>query len=59
MSTVLLTGGTGFVGTFVASWLVKNTDHRIIALVRGKGDEQARRRLTSNVDLLSYIPATY
>ena len=45
MSTVLLTGGTGFVGTFVASWLVKNTDHRIIALVRGKDDEQARRRL--------------
>lgn len=45
MSAVLLTGGTGFIGTFVARWLLRQTDRRVIALVRAKDDDDARHRL--------------
>ena len=42
---VLLTGATGFLGSQVARLLLKDTDRRIVALVRGRDDEDARRRL--------------
>jgi long-chain acyl-CoA synthetase len=41
---VLLTGGTGFVGTYIARWLVRNTDRPIVALVRAGDDETAKQR---------------
>jgi len=43
--TVLLTGATGFVGTYVARWLVRNADRRVVALVRAPNEEAARKRL--------------
>ncbi len=45
MTSVLLTGGAGFIGTYVARWLIGNTDRSIIALVRAQDDEAAKRRL--------------
>jgi len=45
MTGVLLTGGTGFVGTYVARWLVENTDVRVSVLVRAGDIDAARQRL--------------
>ncbi len=45
MTAFFLTGGTGFIGTYVARWLIRYTDRPVIALVRGKDDEIAKRRL--------------
>jgi long-chain acyl-CoA synthetase len=45
MSAFFLTGGTGFVGTYVARWLIGNTDRPVIALVRAVDDGAAKRRL--------------
>jgi long-chain acyl-CoA synthetase len=41
---ILLTGGTGFLGSQVAL-VVKNTDHTIVALVRARDAEEAKQRL--------------
>lgn len=46
MSKVLLTGATGFLGTHIASRLIKETDHDIVALVRAADKETAIRRLS-------------
>ncbi len=46
MTAVLLTGGTGFIGTYVARWLISNTDRPIIALVRAGDEETAKHRLS-------------
>jgi long-chain acyl-CoA synthetase len=43
--TVLLTGAAGFIGTEVAHRLLLDTAHDLVALVRGRDDEDARRRL--------------
>jgi long-chain acyl-CoA synthetase len=43
---VLLTGATGFVSAHVAAQLLKETEHSIIALVRGTDKETATRRLS-------------
>jgi fatty acid CoA ligase FadD9 len=46
--TVLLTGATGFLGRYLAlEWLerMELVDGKVIALVRAKSDEDARRRL--------------
>jgi long-chain acyl-CoA synthetase len=43
---VLLTGATGFVSAHVAAQLLKETEHSIIALVRGIDKETATRRLS-------------
>jgi long-chain acyl-CoA synthetase len=45
MNGYFLTGGSGFIGTYVARWLVENTDRPIIALVRAPDDVAAKRRL--------------
>jgi long-chain acyl-CoA synthetase len=42
---ILLTGATGFLGSQVARLLRQNTDHRLAVLVRGKDQDDARRRL--------------
>ena len=43
---ILLTGANGFLGTYVARWLVTHAACRIVALVRAKDDEEAARRLS-------------
>ncbi|MDR3662808.1 MAG: AMP-binding protein, partial [Mycobacterium sp.] len=51
--TVLLTGATGFLGRYLAlEWLERMdlVDGKVIALVRGKSDEQARARLDATFD---------
>lgn len=44
-NTILLTGATGFLGTQIALELLKQTDNRIIALVRGEDEDAALRHL--------------
>jgi fatty acid CoA ligase FadD9 len=51
--TVLLTGATGFLGRYLAlEWLERMdlVDGKVIALVRGKTDEEARMRLDKTFD---------
>lgn len=45
MSAFFLTGGSGFIGTYVARWLVENTDRPIVVMVRAEDDQAAKRRL--------------
>ena len=45
MGMILLTGGTGFLGSRIARLLLESTDHRLAVLVRGKDEADARRRL--------------
>ena len=45
MNAFFLTGGSGFVGTYIARWLIENTDRPVVALVRAKDDDDAKRRL--------------
>ncbi|MDH6193620.1 fatty acid CoA ligase FadD9 [Mycobacterium frederiksbergense] len=52
--TVLLTGATGFLGRYLAlEWLERMdlVDGKVIALVRAKSDEEARRRLDATFDV--------
>ncbi|MGE5619467.1 MAG: SDR family oxidoreductase [Sphingomonadaceae bacterium] len=42
---VLLTGATGFIGARVARWILGETDHTAIALVRAEDGEAASHRL--------------
>ena len=44
--TILLTGGTGFIGTQIARYLLEDESVTILALVRGSNDEEAARRLS-------------
>ncbi|MBS1693053.1 MAG: carboxylic acid reductase [Actinobacteria bacterium] len=51
--TVLLTGATGFLGRYLAlEWLerMELAGGRVICLVRGKSDDDARRRLDATFD---------
>ncbi|MET9552038.1 amino acid adenylation domain-containing protein [Streptomyces sp. NPDC006645] len=43
--TVLLTGATGFVGTWLLYELLERTDLTVLCLTRGRDDSHARRRL--------------
>jgi len=43
--TVLLTGATGFLGVEVLARLLEDTDHDVIALVRGEDDAAAQTRV--------------
>jgi long-chain acyl-CoA synthetase len=45
MSKVLLTGASGFVGTWVAKWFLDNSGHGIVAPIRAGDEEQAIARL--------------
>ena len=42
---ILLTGATGFIGTQIARYLLKDENVTIIALVRGDSDEDAARKI--------------
>ena len=44
-NAVLVTGGTGFLGTELAGWLVRSVSSRIYALVRAESEEAALHRL--------------
>ncbi|MBI3213097.1 MAG: carboxylic acid reductase [Mycobacterium sp.] len=51
--TVLLTGATGFLGRYLAlEWLERMdlVDGKVICLVRGRSDEDARRRVDATFD---------
>ncbi|ORA35964.1 non-ribosomal peptide synthetase [Mycobacterium aquaticum] len=53
VQTVLLTGATGFLGRYLLlDWLkrLRRVDDTVICLVRGKSDEDARRRLEATFD---------
>ncbi|MEA2347476.1 MAG: hypothetical protein QOG62_1263 [Thermoleophilaceae bacterium] len=45
MSTVVLTGGTGFLGGVILAQLMEETDHEVTALVRAQDDAGAQARL--------------
>ena len=42
---VLLTGGTGFLGSQVVRGILKSTDYAVVALVRARDAEEAKQRL--------------
>lgn len=49
--TVFLTGGTGFLGSFILAHLLSlDTVAKVICLVRGKNEEDALKRLHSSMD---------
>ncbi|BBZ01764.1 non-ribosomal peptide synthetase [Mycolicibacterium chitae] len=53
VQTVLLTGATGFLGRYLLlEWLrkLRRSDDKVICLVRGTSDEDARRRLEAKFD---------
>jgi long-chain acyl-CoA synthetase len=54
--TVLVTGATGFVGTEVLARLLRDGDEPLCVLVRGRDDDDARRRLASLLDGLGAGP---
>lgn len=43
--TILLTGASGFIGTQIARYLLKDENVKILALVRGDNDEDAGRKI--------------
>ncbi len=49
-ATVLLTGATGFLGSFLLEALLRLTDYRIVALVRATGADHARSRTESALE---------
>lgn len=53
MTTRLLTGATGFVGGAVVLELLDKTDDPVIALVRGKDDSEATRRLHDTLSAMA------
>ena len=46
--TILLTGGTGFLGTEIAAALVRESNAKIYALVRSGSEEEAVHRLKAS-----------
>ncbi|MEV5826850.1 carboxylic acid reductase [Spirillospora sp. NPDC052242] len=48
--TVLLTGANGFLGRYIALELLERPDCEVVCLVRGRSDEDARRRLEQAFD---------
>jgi long-chain acyl-CoA synthetase len=48
MESILLTGGTGFIGTHIAEKLVTSTDQEIFVLVRAKTHGEAKTRLKNS-----------
>jgi long-chain acyl-CoA synthetase len=45
MTKTLLTGGSGFIGTYLTKWFLANTEDTIVALVRARDDHEAKHRL--------------
>lgn len=48
-NTCLLTGATGFLGVHILECLVKKTDLKIICLIRGKDNREAKERLVETM----------
>jgi thioester reductase-like protein len=46
---VLLTGATGFLGSFLLESLLRLTDYRVVAIVRAEDDEHASARVFSSL----------
>jgi thioester reductase-like protein len=55
--TVLLTGATGFVGTEVLARLLGEGDDRVVAIVRARDGDDARRRAAALLDGLGAAPS--
>ncbi len=51
MSTIFLTGSTGYIGSYVANLLLRNHDDRLAVLVRAKSPEAARKRLWKSLQM--------
>jgi thioester reductase-like protein len=49
--SILLTGATGFIGGYVAADLLRNSDARILTLVRAKSESDAHARLWAQLQL--------
>lgn len=49
--TILLTGSTGYIGSYVANELLARTDSRIAVLVRAKSEDEAKQRLWKSMQL--------
>lgn len=56
--TVLLTGATGFLGSFILEALLRLTDYRIVALVRAADDDHAQQRLEAALDRTALLDAS-
>lgn len=56
---IFLTGATGFVGMELLARYLERTDRRVYALVRGRDDEDAQRRLDETVARMLPDPASY
>ena len=50
-NTVLLTGGTGAFGSYLIQYLHSHNDVQLILLVRADSDQEARDRLSTQIDL--------
>lgn len=48
--TVLLTGATGFVGSFLLDALLRQTSHRVLAVVRAQDERHARSRISAALE---------
>ena len=44
-NTILITGSTGFLGTWISRMLLRDSDCDIAAIVRAESGEEAERRL--------------
>ncbi|MBK6920329.1 MAG: SDR family oxidoreductase [Deltaproteobacteria bacterium] len=49
--TILLTGATGYIGSYVANELLTRTDDRIAVLVRAKSEAEGQQRLWKSMQL--------
>jgi thioester reductase-like protein len=49
--TTLLTGSTGYIGSYVANELLNRSDERIAVLVRAKSEAEGRQRLWKSLQL--------
>jgi nucleoside-diphosphate-sugar epimerase len=43
--TIFITGGTGYIGSYVVDYLLQNTDHRLALLVRAASVDEAEQKL--------------
>ncbi|MGA2887002.1 MAG: amino acid adenylation domain-containing protein [Terracidiphilus sp.] len=54
--TILLTGATGFVGSYLAQSLLQHTHSRILCLVRAQDSAEAKERLASALESCGVSP---
>ena len=49
LNTVLLTGATGYLGTYILKYLMDNTNRFVYCIVRVRNDEAPKKRLMENL----------